>query len=212
MSVKIYIEGGGDSKELHVRCRTGFGKLLKKAGFTGRMPAIVACGGRESAYDNFKTAAASNQDAYPMLLVDSEDRVSNPDEIPDSTAAWDHLKSRDNWDRPASVAEDQAQLMTTCMETWILADRKGLEAVFGSNLRTNALLPLDGLEARARDEIQESLKDATQDCGRERAYRKGRRSFQVLARLDPETLKVHLLHFRRLVQSLERHLPERHQR
>ena len=40
----IYLEGGGESKELHSRCREGFRKLLEKNGFKGNMPRLVACG------------------------------------------------------------------------------------------------------------------------------------------------------------------------
>jgi len=68
----IYLEGGGDSKELHIRCRKGFRKLLEKCGFKGQMPKLVACGGRDSAFDDFKIAHAnkSNSD-YASMLIDS---------------------------------------------------------------------------------------------------------------------------------------------
>jgi hypothetical protein len=207
VNVKIYVEGGGDSKEQHARCREGFSKLIEKAGFRGRMPRIIAGGGRESAYDRFKTAAAvSAQTAYPMLLVDSEDPVPDEDRGPDSAAAWVHLKSRDNWDCPTGMKNDQAQLMVTCMETWIMADRKALHTVFGASLQTNALLPQYDLEARSRQDVHQALEHATRDCGRGKAYRKGSRSFQVLAQLDPETLNQHLLHFRRFITTLDRYL------
>ena len=207
VNVKIYVEGGGDSKEQHVRCREGFRKLIEKAGFKGRMPAIVAGGGRGSTYDSFKTAtAAGDQAAYPLLLVDSEDPLEDEDRASDSAVAWAHLKSRDNWDRPAGVKNDQAQLMVTCMETWIMADREALHTVFGASLRTNALLPQDNLEARTRQDVHNALENATRDCGREKAYRKGSRSFQVLAQLNPETLNRHLSHFQRFITTLNRYL------
>jgi hypothetical protein len=207
VKVKIYVEGGGDSKEQHARCREGFSKLIEKAGFRGRMPRIIAGGGRESTYDRFKTAtAASAQAAYPMLLVDSEDPVPEEETVPDSAVAWGHLKSRDNWDRPTSVKNDQAQLMVTCMETWIMADQEALRTVFGASLRTNALLPQNDLEARTRQDVHNALENATRDCGREKAYRKGSRSFQVLAQLTPETLKQHLPYFQRFITTLDRYL------
>ena len=53
---KIYLEGGGDSTQLTIRCREGFRKLLVKCGFAGRMPRLVACGGRGTAFDRFMTA------------------------------------------------------------------------------------------------------------------------------------------------------------
>jgi hypothetical protein len=51
VSAYIYVEGGGagaDSKDVDIRCREGFRKLLENCGFEGRMPRLVklvaACG------------------------------------------------------------------------------------------------------------------------------------------------------------------------
>lgn len=207
MKVTIFVEGGGDSKEQIVRCREGFRKLIEKAGFTRpKSPSITACGGRGRAYDKFKTFAAISESGHPILLVDSEDPVNNVEEQPDSDAAWKHLKVRDAWERPAGVGNDQAQLMVTCMETWLMADQKALKDFFGQHLHTNALLPLHNLEARARREVQEALQHATRDCGKDRTYTKGEKSFKVLAELDPARLKKHLLHFRRFIATLDLHL------
>lgn len=208
VKVKIYVEGGGDSKLEHIRCREGFRKLLERAGLEGYMPSTTACGGRENAYDDFCTATSSRgrQDTYPILLVDSEEPVQNPSEDPDSFSAWEHLNAVDSkWTRPNGVNADQVQLMATCMETWIMADRNGLRTVFGAALAQNALLPVDGrLEQRDRHEVQDALERATRNCGRDKAYRKGRRSFQVLEQLSPDVLDRHLLHFRRLKLTLRR--------
>lgn len=208
VKVKIYVEGGGDSKMEHIRCRDGFRKLLEKAGFKDRMPSTTACGGRRSAYDDFCIATSSRgrQDTYPILLVDSEEPVLNPSEDPDSSSAWKHLAStNDKWKQPNGTNADQVQLMTTCMETWIMADRDALHRVFGSTIQESALLPADArLEHRNRDEVQSKLEHATRDCGRNKAYKKGRRSFQVLEQLSPDVLDLHLLHFRRLKLTLQR--------
>lgn len=207
MSVKIYIEGGGDNKRLQIECRAGFGQLIEKAGFAGHMPSIIACGSRGSAYEDFKTAIATvGKDEYIILLVDSEDTVRSTDDAPDSNAAWDHLKARDKWERPPSVAADQAQLMVTCMETWIMADREALSAIFGSKLQMSALFSVNDLEMRSRHEVQDKLAHATRDCGKEKTYTKGKRSFMILGKLNPEILKERLPHFRRFVETLQRHL------
>ncbi len=205
MKVTIYVEGGGDSKELHARCREGFRKLIEKMN-VARNPAIVACGGRDQTYKKFKIAVSTASGEYPLLLVDSEDPIKTTDENPDSAEAWNHLKARDNWDKPSGVVNDQAQLMTTCMETWIMADRQALRVFFGQHLQTSALLPEQNLEARTREEVQDKLAWVTRDCGRDRGYAKGKRSFKVLEHLKPDTLKEHLPHFRRFVSTLERHL------
>jgi hypothetical protein len=197
--VKLYIEGGGESRSLHIKCREGFRKLLERAGFQGRMPSTKACGNRSGAYDDFKTALHSaKDDEYPVLLVDSEAPVSQP--------AWQHLRSRDGWERPDRTDDDQAQLMVQCMESWCVADIAALRRFFGNGLRENALPPLNNLETRDKQVIQEALVNATRNCGRQRGYEKGRRSFELLAELDPVELKKHLPHFVRLCEMLNARL------
>lgn len=56
MSARIYLEGGGDSKAGKIACQKGFRNLLEKCGLQDRMPRLVACGSRNSAYDDFRTA------------------------------------------------------------------------------------------------------------------------------------------------------------
>lgn len=207
VKAKIYVEGGDDSKEQQARCREGFRKLTANAGFVRpRSPAIVACGSRGDAYDRFKIAVAGKDDNYVILLVDSEEPVENPNEDPDSNAAWKHLKICDGWECPAGAANDQAQLMATCMETWIMADHQAIIGFFGQHLQKNALLPTQNLEARTRHEVQDRLHHATRNCGRDRAYAKGKKSFQILGELNPDTLNNHLPHFRRFIATLDHHL------
>lgn len=200
MKIKLYIEGGGESRSLHIECRKGFRGLLERAGFRGHMPSTRACGSRSAAYEDFKTALCNTATTgeYPVLLVDSESRVSLP--------AWQHLRSRDGWERPDGVDDDQAQLMVQCMETWCVADRSTLREFFGTRLRENALPALNNLEARAKEAIQDALVNATRDCGRQRGYEKGKRSFELLGRLDPAELKKYLPHFVRLCEMLDSRL------
>jgi hypothetical protein len=199
VNVTIFVEGGGDSKELRTRCREGFSKLIKNMGFAGHMPRIVACGGRDNTYEMFKTAVASvGHDEYPILLVDSEDLIS-------SDRPWEHLSLRDSWDRPAGAGDDQAQMMATCMETWIMADHGALQKVFGSCLRGGSLFPANNLEERSRQELLAALKSATDNCGKNKGYDKGKRSFQLLAELNPRSLE-NLSYFSRFKEALIRRL------
>ena len=154
------------------------------------MPTIVARGGRDSAYESFVTAhEQAGVSDYVALLIDSEDTVANID------LTWAHLNQRDGWQRPTGVQDDQALLMTTCMETWIAADRQVLNQHFGSRLQDSALPPLQNLENRSRDDVQNGLERATRDCPG--PYSKGKRSFAVLGKLAPDMLEKRLPSFRR---------------
>jgi hypothetical protein len=184
VSARLYIEGG-ESKEDQIRCREGFRKLLEKAGFSGRLPRLTACGGRNSAFDDFRTAFAKRrQGDYIAMLVDSEDPLG------DIEQTWEHLAKRDGWVRPATANNEQVLFMTTCMETWIVADRAALREHYGHRLQENALPPLTDLEKRDRHEVHNQLAHASRNCSN--AYAKGKRSFEVLAKLDPVVLKQHL--------------------
>jgi hypothetical protein len=195
-TLTIYLEGGGNSDELKRRCREGFRKLFEACEFD-RMPKLVACGGRSNAFDRFCTAHAAGQEDA-ILLVDSEDPMA------DIEKTWAHLKSRDNWDAPGGATDDQVLMMTTCMETWIVADRAALRSHYGSELKEDRLPPLVNLENRGRHAIQDALQSATKDC--KNTFEKGKKSFQVLAVLNPETLEVYCASFARDRRILEEKL------
>lgn len=161
------------------------------------MPRIRACGSRTAAYDDFKTAVKmAHEDDFPILLVDSEDPVQEG-------TAWQHLMVRDNWVKPNGASDDQAQLMVQCMETWCVADRQALREFFGKCLHEKQLPPPNGLEARAKDDIQTQLADATRHCAPGRGYSKGKRSFELLGQLRASELKQHLPHFVHLCKTLD---------
>jgi len=197
VKVMLYLEGGGNSKDQQARCREGFRKLLEKSGFSGRMPRLVAGGGRDATYKQFK-AALRDPEKTALLLVDSEEPVTQ--------APWAHLQARDGWERPAAVVDDQVQFMVACMVTWVMADHAALRAFFGKELNEKALLSPNGLEQRPCHEVQDALAQATRTCKRDRQYQKGKRSFQVLATLNPATLRQHLSYFQRLVETLDHYL------
>jgi hypothetical protein len=201
VNTTIYIEGGGDSNELHTLCRKGFSILLENCGFRGNMPRLVSCGGRASAFKHFQTAQLnkSNSD-YVAMLIDSENILTDWNE------PWNHLKIHDGWDKPRGSENEQVLFMTTCMETWIVADRDALSKHYGSNLQKSALPSLVNLESISRQEIQESLSKATCNCSN--AYKKGKRSFYVLEKLSPDKLESHLPSFGRVKHILEDRLLE----
>jgi hypothetical protein len=69
------------------------------------------------------------------MLIDSEDPVV------DIEKTWQHLKTGDNWERPAATSDDEVLFMTTCMESWIVADRETLKKHYGHKLHESALPP-----------------------------------------------------------------------
>ncbi len=96
--------------------------------------------------------------------------------------------------------------MVQCMETWCVADRNALRGFFGQCLQESALPPLNGLEARSTNDVQQKLKNATRPCGHDRMYKKGKRSFELIAELDPSELNERLPHFKTLCEALDKKL------
>jgi len=177
VTIKIYIEGGGEGKDLDKRFRQSWTEFFKKAGLP-RMPRPVRGKGRTNTHDLFATAIrAKEKDVLPLLLLDSEDPVK------EGHTVWQHLKVRDDMDRPAGALDNQAYLMIQVMETWFLADRESLQAFFGSKFKTNKIPQWLNLEDIDKVRIIEALDSATQDCNKK--YAKGKTSFEVLAATNP---------------------------
>ena|SRR5579872_654545 len=132
------------------------------------------------------------------LCIDSEDPLKDLD------ATWAHLKERDKWEKPDGTTDEQVLFMTTCMETWIAADRNALSEHFGQHLQGAALPPLNNLESRPRHDVQEKLFHATRRC--RNFYTKGKRSFEILGKLNPEELKKRLPSFVRICRILSERL------
>ena len=195
MSAYIYIEGGATgagSRDLNLRCQQAFHKLLGSMGFKGRFPRLWACGGRGAVFDEFVNHHSSNTADYVAMWIDSEEPMENPD------AAWEHLRTVTTvpkWAKPQGAQDDQVLFMTTCMETWIVADRDALRKHYGRQLQESALPPLVSLEERGRHDVQGKLGHATRHCAN--AYEKGKRSFEILGKLTPATLEHHLPSFGR---------------
>ena len=199
VAVRLYVEGGGDSKSLRTECRKGFSEFLQKAGFRGRMPRIIACGGRGQAYDDFRTHHGGLQrEEIAVLLVDSEAPVSE-------TSPWTHLRNRegDGWNRPDGATDEQCHLMVQCMETWFLADIEAMRAFFSQGFSENALPKNADIEAVEKDLVLSALRDSTRHCRTKHAYAKGKHSFTLLARIDPLKVTNASSWARRLVDTLD---------
>ena len=198
MSIKIYVEGGGDSKSLKTECRRGFQKFIEEAGLTGTMPGIVACGSRNDAYNRFQTALADGKD-IALLLVDAEGSVAAP-----ATAAkpWQHLDVRDNWNRPENATDDHCHLMVQVMESWFLADRAVLKSYFRHGFQEGALPQNPRIEQVPKEDIERRLKQATRNSSKGE-YSKGKHSFEILAELDPAKVGHKSPYAKRFLSTLQ---------
>lgn len=197
MRAVIYVEGGGNDSSTLASCREGFRKLLEKSGLEGRMPKIVAKGDRQSAYRAFCLAHKTREADFVALLVDSEEPID------DGEKPWEHLAARPNdaMRRPVGATDEQALVIATCMETWIAADRETLAQSYPKGCFKEKSLPASNLlEGQDRRAIFGALVDATRDCPRR--YEKGKPSFDLLGKIEPNRLREHLPSFRRVERIL----------
>ena len=195
MSVKLYIEGGGDGPLLDTLFRQGWRQFFEAAGLAGRMPAVVRGQGRTQTFDLFATAIANPRGGtLPLLLVDSEDPVTAGHSV------WQHLKERDHWERPAGAADDQAFLMVQVTETWFLADRDLLRSYFGTSLRENHFRQWASLEVVPKLTVLSTLNQSTAGCRRH--YAKGKVSYELLGKLSPVRVEATCPHAKTLLDRL----------
>jgi hypothetical protein len=196
VKVKIYAEGGGEGQIYDTLFRQGWSEFFRAAGLEHRMPSVVRGKGRGRTFDLFKTAVANRQpEELPVLLVDSEEPVQAEHTV------WQHLKVRDDWDRPTDATDEQAYLMVQVMETWFIADREMLRDYFGPAFRENHLRQWPALENVPKETVFEALDQATAACGKRR-YGKGKISYEMLARLNPARVEDECPHARELLAHL----------
>ena len=195
MTVRLYIEGGGDNRRLGAQFREGWTKFFEAAGLGGRMPKVVRGGSRTQTFDPFATDAAKRTtDNVPLLLVDSEHPVEA------GRSVWQHLGARDGWNKPVGADEEHAFLMVQVMETWFLADRDALRRQFGSRFAENALGQWAELEQLPKETVLDALRKATERC--RNRYAKGRVSFVLLAQVDPARVEAACPHAKALLKRL----------
>jgi Domain of unknown function (DUF4276) len=182
VSVKIYVEGGGNQDRTKTLCRQGFTEYFSKI-VPERRPRIVPAGSRREAYDDFCTALRSGGGGYDLLLllVDSEDA------IPIGYSAWQHLKQRDadSWDKPAGATDLQIHLMVRCMESWFLADKEVLGKFYGQGFLANSLPQALDVESVGKVELLKQLEHATKETKTKGKYHKVEHGFAILGMIDP---------------------------
>lgn len=201
--MKIYIEGAGPTDAARTECQKAFAKFFESAGLKGRMPRTVACGSRNEAYDKFKTALKNGEDA--LLLVDSEKPVPVDLSTGKPVSPWNHVKDRDDWHRPDGATDDHIHFMVVCMESWFIADKQEFIRYYSTGNRrchANAIPDHNTVELLLKNTIFQSLKVATSLSGNAQ-YKKGTRSFDILAIIRPHMVAAASYHARRLFCRLK---------
>ena len=193
VNIKLYVEGAGQTDTQRSICRQAFSEFFDKAGIT-RRPRTIPCGGRASTFDVYQTALENNKNEIVLLLVDSEDAVA------EGSTIWDHLKTRDGWEKPTGADEKRTFLMVCVMETWFLADRDALKQVFGQKFKENSLPNRKDFESIAKALVYKSLANATGGC--KKAYAKGDVSFEVLKAVNPVRVEAACPAAKRLLNYL----------
>ena len=183
MNARLFVEGGGDQRSTLAACRRGFSELARKMVPPGAMPRVTACGGRQSAYDDFAHAHGEGRE-HCLLLVDSEGPVNAED------GAWQHLARRDGWTQPDAVADDQAHLMVQCMEAWLLADRACLATYYGQGFKRSSLPANPAVEEISKSDLAKRLTLATRGTKTKGAYHKTRHGFDLLSLVDAHKVET----------------------
>lgn len=206
--VKLYVEGGGDSNSLHYTCREAFRIFLQRAGFEGNMPRIVACGSRQAAFNDFRTACSKPREKA-LLLVDSETRVT-------TRFPWEHLTTQPDESiiKPPQAQDDQCHLMVVCMESWFLADKESLSDFFGQGFNINALPQSQEIESIPKNDVYKGLQAAIIACKTKgkNSYDKGKHSFAILKCIDPVKVRSASSWADRFMDTLEQYMGSRKRR
>jgi hypothetical protein len=197
VKVVVYVEGGGEQRKTLDDCRRGFGQLFEKIVRTGDRPKVVACGGRESAFDEFKRDVESGEKGFLILLVDSEGPVA-PD-----VNSWAHLRTNDRWKKPKAVNDDHAHLMVQCMESWFLADPEALRSYYKRGFLIKSLPRRRNVEEIMKHDVARALENATHLTKTKGMYHKTRHGFDLLALIDPTRLREASGRAQRLFAVLE---------
>lgn len=182
--IRIYIEGGGDSKDTKAQLRGGFSNFFKELVQVARSKQIkwniTVCGSRNNAFRDFKNALADHPNAFVILLVDSEAPVKQP--------PWEHLKSRDNWDSPG-VDDTHCYLMVQVMEAWFMADIDTLKTFYGQGFKENAIPKNINVETIEKDSLEPNLKVASRDTKSKGEYQKIQHASKLLEMLDVDKVR-----------------------
>ena len=178
MSVRVFVEGGGDQRRTQTACRKAFSAFFGKLLGDRPKPRIVASGSRDQAYRDFSRSLSGDSDDFAMLLVDSEDPV------PAGKTAAAHLRDRDHWTKPLP----DRQVHPMVLEAWFLTDKAMLAQYYGDGFKQSALPRNPKIEEIPKGDVIQGLERAAVETSK-KAYHKTRHGFDILGRLDPDAVQ-----------------------
>ncbi len=195
--IRIYVEGGGDARGGKDKVRHGFSEFFYKA--LGHQVKVIACGSRNATYRDFQNGLKRHPHAFNVLLVDAEGAVLK------DVSSWQHLQRRDNWSKPATVANEQCHLMVQTFEAWLMADRETLAKFYGQGFNANSIPKHANVEEIPKENLESALKTATKDT-QKGVYHKIQHAPLILAQLDGTKLRKKAPHADYLLAILEQKL------
>ncbi len=194
--IRIYVEGGGDQRFGKAAVQEGFGKFLLPLKEMARERHIrwhvVACGSRQSAFDDFGIAVRQHRDAFNVLLVDAEGPITR--------SPWEHLQDRDNWSIQG-IHNDHCHLMVQIMEAWIVADKETLKRFYGQGFNANRIPGQKDVESIAKANLERALIQATRNT-QKGEYHKIRHGPKILALVDVNKVRNRARHCDRMFTTL----------
>jgi hypothetical protein len=195
--IRIYFEGGGDSRLLWHTLRKGFGEFLDPLRRLARDRRIgwslIPCGPRPETFKEFMIGLRTHPDSFNVLLVDSEREVS--------LSPWKHLEK---WDKfsPPGVPEDRYHFMVQTVEAWLIADPETLAKFYGQDFRRKLLPPQPDVETIPKNDVLAALERATHPTKKGK-YKKIEHCAELLQRLDSSRVRSRARHCDLLFRTLE---------
>jgi len=93
------------------------------------------------------------------------------------------------------------------METWFLADVETLKNHFGKDFKEKKLRKTANIEAIAKDDVLNSLKEATQTRNSS-GYHKLKDGAKLLEKINPQKVRAAAPHCERLFETITREVAE----
>lgn len=202
--IAFFVEGEENARDkreamlLRRTLHTFFKELSDLAQARGLHLKFRLHGSQRPTYEKFREALTRETDAYCVLLVDSEDPVT------EHGKCWEHLRSRaaDGWERPPEAADDQCQLMVHAIEAWLFADPEALRGFYGAaGFRANSLPRTLNVEEIPKTRHLEALEAATRDTSKGR-YHKVKHLSPLLHVLDTMKVRKRAPHCDRIFTTL----------